>query len=113
MTTWFRWTARTVALAFVVAAVVLVATHPTVGYIFNGQHLTGTCTTPWSEWRHPFNYPVPPQVGTLVSACGPAWTTRWDIAWWFVLGALLIAIASLASSLGYNRMRRHGEVHPA
>ena len=41
--TWFRSGARVVALALVAVAAVLVLTEPTVGYVFNGQHLIGAC----------------------------------------------------------------------
>jgi hypothetical protein len=111
---WFRWGTRVVALALVAAAAVLVLTHPTVGYVFNGQHLTGACSTPWSTWRqHPFNYPVPPDVGMLLNACASTYPDRWHLAWGLALGALVLSTASLASSLGLRRTRPAHAAHTA
>ncbi|MGO9332955.1 MAG: hypothetical protein ACLQCU_02675 [Acidimicrobiales bacterium] len=110
--TWFRWAARVAALALVVAAVVLVVTEPTVGYVFSGQHLTGTCSTPWSNWRHPFNFPVPSDVGMLLNACAPTYPERWHLAWGIVLGALVLGTASFASSLGLRRIPHAHKVRP-
>ncbi len=109
--TWFRWGARVVALALVAAAAVLVLTEPTVGYVFNGQHLIGACSTPWSTWRHPFNYPVPANVAMLLNACAATYLDRWHLAWGFVLGALVLGTASLASSVGLLRKRHTHAVH--
>ena len=109
--TYFRSAARVVALALVVAAVVLVLTQPTVGYMVNSQHLTGACSTPWSTWRHPFNYPVPANVAMLLNACAATYLDRWHLAWGFVLGALVLGTASLASSVGLLRKRHTHAVH--
>ena len=110
---WFRWGARVAALALIVAAVVLVLTQPIVGYVFNGQHVTGACSTPWSTWRHPFNDPVPVQIGMLLNACASTYPDRWHLAWGFALGALILGTVSFASSVGLGRTRHTHAVHTA
>ncbi|MGA3353031.1 MAG: hypothetical protein ABSD85_07580 [Acidimicrobiales bacterium] len=109
--TYFRSAARVVALALVVAAVVLVLTQPTVGYMVNSQHLTGACSTPWSTWRHPFNYPVPNQIGMLLNACASTNADRWHLGWGFALGAVILGTASFTSSVGLRRTRHTHAAH--